>query len=228
MEKERTMPNTASDMFDAITAGDLDRVRELIAEDAALAGARDADGLSAVTQARYHGEDDIVDALLAAGPELDVFEAAAVGRLERVRELLEDDPALATALSPDGFTPLHLAAFFGHPEIARLLLERGADANAVARNPMRVTPLHSAAAARQIEIAELLVDHGADVNAAQERGFTPLHAAAQNGDIGLARLLLGRGADREQTTEDGRRAADFAAARRHEQVLALLGNEEVG
>jgi uncharacterized protein len=215
-------------MFAAIAAGDLDRVRELIAEDAALPGARDAEGLSAVTQARYHGQDDIVDTLLAAGPELDVFEAAAVGRLERVRELLEDDPALVTALSPDGFTPLHLAAFFGHPKIARLLVERGADTNAVARNPMRVRPLHSAAAAQQLEIAELLVDHGADVNATQERGFTPLHAAAQNGDIGLARLLLGRGADREQATEDGRRAADFAAAAGHGEIRALLGNEEVG
>jgi uncharacterized protein len=222
------MANTTSDMFAAIAAGDLDRVRELIAEDAALAGARDAKGLSAVTQARYHGEGDIVDALLAAGPELDVFESAAVGRLERVRELLDDDPALVTAFSPDGFTPLHLAAFFGHPEIARLLVERDADTNAVARNPMRVMPLHSAAAARQLEIAELLVDHGADVSASQERGFTPLHEAAQDGHIELARLLLGRGADREQTTEDGRRAADFAAAAGHEEMLALLGNGEVG
>jgi ankyrin repeat protein len=215
-------------MFLAIAAGDVDRVRHLIAEDAALAGARDAEGLSTVTQARYRGQDDIVDTLLAAGPELDVFEAAAVGRLERVRELLEDDPALVTALSPDGFTPLHLAAFFGHPEIARLLVERGADTNVVARNRMRVRPLHSAAAAQQLEIAELLVAYGADVNAPQERGFTALHAAAQSGDIGLARLLLGRGADREQATEDGRRAADFAAAAGHGEIRALLGNEEVG
>jgi uncharacterized protein len=228
MGKERTMAGTTSDIFDAIAAGDLGRVRELIAEDSAIAGARDAEGLSAVTQARYHGEDDIVEALLGADPELDVLEAAAVGRFERVRELLEDDAALVTALSPDGFTPLHLAAFFGHPEVARLLVERGADTDVVARNPMRVRPLHSAAAARQLEIAQLLVDDGADVNAPQERGFTPLHAAAQNGDLELARLLLGRGADREQATDDGRRATDFAAAGGHEEMLALLGNEEVG
>lgn len=222
------MTTTTSGIFEAIAAGNVDRVRNLIAEDAALAGARDAQGLSAVTQARYHGEDDIVDALLAAEPELDVFEAAAVGRVERVQELVDGDPALASAFSPDGFTPLHLAAFFGHPDIARLLVERGADTNAVARNPMQVMPLHSAAAARQLEIAELLVDHGADLNASQERGFTPLHEAALNGDVALARLLLERGADREPAAEDGRRAADFAAAGGHEGVLALLGNGEVG
>lgn len=222
------MAATRSEIFEAIAGGDLDRVRKLVADDAALAGARDAQGLSAVTQARYHGHDNIVEALLEAGPELDVFEAAAVGRIERVRELVESDPALVSAFSPDGFTPLHLAAFFGHPDIARLLVEHGADTQAVARNPMRVMPLHSAAAARQFEIAKLLVDRGADVNASQERGFTPLHEAAQNGDVALTRLLLERGADREQATEDGRRATDFAAARGHEEVLALLGKGEVG
>jgi ankyrin repeat protein len=222
------MATATSEIFEAIAKGDLDRVQKLLAEDAELAGARDAQGLSAVTQARYHGHDDIVDALLDAEPELDVFEAAAVGRIERVRELIEIDPALVSAFSPDGFTPLHLAAFFGHPQIARLLVEHGADTHAVARNPMQVMPLHSAAAARQLEISKLLVDQGADVNAAQERGFTPLHEAAQNGDVKLTRLLLERGADRERAAEDGRRAADFAAAGRHDEVLALLGNGEVG
>jgi uncharacterized protein len=222
------MTATTSDVFEAIAKGDLDRVQKLLAEDAELAGARDEQGLSAVTQARYHGHDDIVDVLLDAEPELDVFEAAAVGRIERVRELIESDATLVSAFSPDGFTPLHLAAFFGHPEIAGLLVEHGADTHAVARNPMQVMPLHSAAAARQLEISKLLVDRGADVNAAQERGFTPLHEAAQNGDVELARFLLERGADRERAAEDGRRAADFAAAGRHDDVLTLLGNGEVG
>jgi uncharacterized protein len=219
---------TTSGIFEAIAEGDLDRVRKLLAEDATLAGARDAQGPSAVTQARYRGRDDIVDALLGAEPELDVFEAAAVGRIERVRELVGSDPTLVSAFSPDGFAPFHLAAFFGHADIARLLVEHGADVQAVARNRMQVMPLHSAAAARQFEIAKLLVDRGADVNASQERGFTRLHAAAQNGDVELTRLLLGRGADPDQAAEDGRRAADFAAARGHEEVVALLGKGEVG
>jgi uncharacterized protein len=219
---------TATDIYEAIAAGDLERVRELVAGDAALAAARDGQGLSAVTQAAYHGQADIVDTLLAAEPELDVFEAATVGRTEHVRELIEHEPDLVSGFSPDGFTPLHLAAFFGHVEIARLLIAGGADPEAVARNPMRVKPLHSAAATRQLEIARLLVGAGADVNEQQERGFTPLHAAAQNGDVELARLLLERGADPELATDDGRRAADFAGERGSEQVLALLGKRAVG
>src|ERR671914_2308949 len=128
------MTMTTSDVFDAIAEGDVDRVRKLVAEDPSVAGARDAGDLSAVTQARYHGRGDIVDVLLAAEPELNVFEAAAVGRTQRVRELIDADPSLVAAFSPDGFTGLHLAAFFGHADIARMLVERGADTNAVARN----------------------------------------------------------------------------------------------
>jgi uncharacterized protein len=219
---------TEAAIFDAIAANDLERVRELVTTDATLAAARDVQGLSAVTQACYHGRRDILEVLLAADPELDVFEASAVGRLERVRELVERDADLVSAFSPDGFTPLHLAAFFAQPAVARLLLERGADWSSVARNRMQVMPLHSAAAAGELETSRLLVDHGADVNAAQEHGFTPLHAAAQNGDVGLTRLLLERGADPEQAAEDGRRAADFAAEGGHQGVLALLGTRALG
>lgn len=218
----------ANDIFEAIAAGDLAHVRQLVAGEPALAGARDGQGLSAVTQAMYHGHADIVDVLLAAEPELDVFEASAIGRTEHVRKLVERKPDLVSSFSPDGFTPLHLAAFFGHVEIARLLIAGGADPEAVARNPMRVQPLHSAAATRQLEIARLLVKAGADVNESQERGFTPLHAAAQNGDVELARLLLERGADPERATHDGRRPVDFASERGSTQLLALLEKGHVG
>ena len=219
---------SARNIFEAIAAGDLERVRQLIAEDPSQARARDEQGLSAVIQARYHGRDDIVTVLLETVSRLDVFEAAAVGRVERVRELLDGDRELVSAFSTDGFTPLHLAAFFGHAEVAELLLERGADVASVARNQMRVMPLHSAAAGKHVAIARLLVEHGADVNASQERGFTPLHAAAQNGDVELARLLLEGGADPEPATEDGRRAADFAAEKGHDEVLTVLRASEVG
>jgi uncharacterized protein len=219
---------TPTDIFEAIAAGDVERVQELLAVDASLVSARDEQGLSAVTQAKYQGHGDIVEALLAADPELDMFEASAVGRTEQVQRLVEREPDLISDFSPDGFTPLHLAAFFGHVEIARLLIDGRADVEAVARNPMRVRPLHSAAAAGQLEIARLLVEAGADVNERQERGFTPLHAAAQNGDVELTRLLLERGADPELAAEDGRRAADLAGERRSDQVLVLLEKEEVG
>jgi ankyrin repeat protein len=160
-------------------------------------------------QALYAGKNEELETLLAEKPELNVFEAAALGRTDRLRELLDAERGLSVAFALDGFTALHLAAFFGHPEAAQVLVERGADVSAVAHNAMAVQPLHSAAAAGQTEIARLLLDRGADPNARQEGGFTPLHAASQNKDEELAELLLSRGADPEAAADDGRRAGDF-------------------
>lgn len=184
--------------------------------------ARDKQGLSPAMRALYRGELEDATRLIPDDPN--VFEAAAFGLTGRLQELLGAEPALASAFSGDGFTALHLAAFMGHPEAVRSLLEGGAHANAVARSEEigPVQPLHSAAAARQLECAGLLVEHGADVNARQTAGFTPLHAAAANGDVELARLLLAAGADSTARKDDGQTPADLAAERGHGEVLDLL------
>ena len=170
-------------------------------------------------QALYAGDRERGEALLG---EPDVFEAAAFGRLDRLRELLDADPAPAGAFAPDGFTALHFAAFFAQPEAAALLLERGADPRARARNAMEVEPLHSAAASRQVEICRMLLDRGADPNARQEGGFVALHAAAQNGDEELAALLVERGADKSLAADDGRTAVDIALQAGHARLADSL------
>jgi ankyrin repeat protein len=155
--------------------------------------------MSELLQAIYQGDQPKADELLAANPELDVFEAAAVGKTERLRELLDQDPALANAWASDGFQPLGLASFFGQTAAVRLLLERGAEANSASRNEMQVMPLLSAAATddpeTRYEIAKLLLEHGADPNARQQDVFTPLMEADQNGDARLRELLIQHGAE---------------------------------
>jgi len=157
--------------------------------------------MTELLEALYRGDGERVSQLLAGDPELDVFEAAAIGRTERIRELLDEDAARANAFGDDGFQPLGLACFFGHVEAARLLLDRGADPNTLARNEhIQAGPLHSASAsenkheATRYELCELLLDRGADPNLEQGGGFTALDAARQNGDERLERLLLDRGA----------------------------------
>jgi len=161
--------------------------------------------MSELLQAIYAGDQARAGELLAANPDLDVFEASAAGRAERVRELLDDDPSLANAWADDGFQPLGLASFFGHVEAARLLVERGAEVNSASRNEMKVMPLHSAVATgdpdARYELAKLLLRHGADPNARQQDDYTPLMAAEQHGDERLRGLLIEHAAD---TVRDAR------------------------
>ncbi len=179
--------------------------------------------MSEILQALYEGDEGRVAVLLAEDPKLDVFEAAALGRTERVAALVDAEPGLVAAFSADGFTPLHLAAFFRHPETASLLVERGAPVDVFARHEeIVVTPLHSAVAAGEGDTAALLLERGADPNARQEGGFTPLHGAAQQGDEALVELLLRHGADPSAAAEDGRRAADFAREGGHPGLATRL------
>jgi len=154
--------------------------------------------MSELLQAIYRGDQARADELLAGDPELDVFEAAAVGRVDRLRELLDADRSLANAWADDGFQPLGLASFFGHVDAARLIVERGAGVTSASRNDFKVMPLHSAAATGdpdvRYELAKLLLEHGAEPNARQQDGFTPLMAADQHGDDRLRSLLLEYGA----------------------------------
>jgi ankyrin repeat protein len=179
-------------------------------------------GLSPVLIAQYRHRRDIVALLLDTDPPLDIWDAAAVGRAERVAELLDGDPALVSAYSGDGFFPLGLAAYFGHAESVQLLLARGAPVDQMARNPMRIQPLHAAAAGGYVDIVRLLVERGAPVNAAQRGGFTPLHAAVRRGDEAMTRLLLEHGADPKAQNDAGQSAIGLAAEEGRGALLKLL------
>ncbi len=213
---------TEHEIFGAIRGGDVARVRALLEETPGLAEARNERGHSPVLIAQYRHQPDIVRLLLAAGPTLDIWDAAAVGRTERVQALLDEDPALLSAYSSDGFFPLGLAAYFGHAETVLVLVERGAPLDQTARNPMRIQPLHAAAAGGYVDIARLLVERGAPVSAPQQGGWTALHAAVRRGDVALAQLLLEHGADPKLQNEEGKSAIGLAAEEGQVEVLKLL------
>jgi ankyrin repeat protein len=182
--------------------------------------------MSEAMQALYAGDPERARSLLPPDDRLSVFEAAAFGRVERLRAILDEDPSQATAFAEDGFTPLHLAIFGGSEETMQLLIDSGADVEAVSTGSIaQVAPLGTAAFVRSVPLARLLLDRGADVNQRMEGGFVSLHTAAQNNDVELVRLFLERGADPAAALDDGRRAEDLTTS---DEVRALLSERGRG
>jgi Ankyrin repeats (3 copies) len=125
--------------------------------------------VSEALQALYEGDRARAEQLLAPDDELSAYEAAAFGRTDRLRRLLEEDPANATTWSPDGFTALHLAIFGGSEEAVRLLIEHGADVDALATSDVaRVRPLGTAAFVGRPDLEKLLLEAGANASLLRE------------------------------------------------------------
>jgi uncharacterized protein len=217
------MPTSAAaDLFSAIDAGELERVKEQLDAEPELAAARDGDGVSAVMHALYRGHRSAAEALASRLPSLDAFEAAALGRADDVATLVTADRSLATAWSVDGFTALHFAAYFGGGPAALALLDAGADPNVRSRNNFKVMPIHSAVAGRRGDVVAALLDAGADANVRQEGGWTPLQSAASNGDAESVERLLAAGADPAASNDEGTTAADLARKGGHAAIAERL------
>ncbi|MGZ8798120.1 MAG: ankyrin repeat domain-containing protein [Thermoanaerobaculia bacterium] len=211
-----------SELFDAIRRGDAAAVKSVVEGDPSQASARE-NKVSAILTALYHGRNDIAQLLVDHGASLDFHEACAMGDLVRVRTMLEATPSQLDAKSADGYPAVGLAIFFNHPEVARFLIERGADVNAAADNQQRVAPLHAAAAVSDRDTMKLLLERGADPNARQQMDYTALHGAASRGDVEMARMLLAHGADAAARSSDGMTVAEFALKYKHREFAEWFG-----
>jgi uncharacterized protein len=213
-------PSIEQEFFDAIKKGNSARAGELLKQRPTLIKASTKNGTTPILLAVYADHPEIAESLLATGIEPNIFEAAATGRIERVRELLKQDPTLAKAYSPDGWTALHLN--WGHLDIVELLLDSGADINAVSRNKFVATPLQGAAVGQRLELARLLIARGAKLSPRGEGGDSPLHECAGNGAIEIARLLLDHGADINAKDDEGKTPLAIALEYKQAEMARLL------
>jgi ankyrin repeat protein len=167
------------DLLDACRRNDFERVVSLVTADPTLLTRSTPDGATPLLMALYHGSGDVVTALKAREWPRTVWEAAALDDADRLTELLAAEPGLVDTYSPDGWTALHLAAFFGAGRTADLLLSRGANHRLISRNTVANTPLHAAVAAKRLALVDSLLSAGADPTIRCE-GYTPLAIAEAN------------------------------------------------
>lgn len=206
----------------AIQNRDTAAAKAALERDAAQATAPLPGGISPLMFALYNGAPEIA-VLLRAFRAPDVFEAAALNDAPAVARLVLAEPTLRVQHSVDGWTPLHLAAFFGARDAALALISLGAPLEVASQNPMQNTPLHAAiAGAAGEQLAPLLLALGADPLATGGSGVNALHLAATRGFEALCRLLIARGIDRGAKTEDGKSAADLARERGHLPTAAAI------
>lgn len=220
------------DFLNAIKERDAAAVQRMLAIDVSLANARADDGLSAVQKALFQlvdgegflpaSKNEVLKAVVAAKPTLDIFDAAAVGSAADVKRLLGEDPAGVRAMTKFGWTPLHIAAFAGNVETTQVLLDAGADIHVRAKSRFRNTPLQVALLTGEYGTTKLLLDRGADVLDRQAEGFAPIHEAALLGRIDLLELLLERGAELNSRSDDGRTPLSEAIRGKHEEAAEML------
>ncbi|CAG7632225.1 hypothetical protein PAESOLCIP111_03359 [Paenibacillus solanacearum] len=226
---EENVRRLRHEMLDAVKSKSLDKVKQLLAMDATLKNAAAENGQTAILTAAYSRASDIQELLLHSGAELNLFEAAAVGQTARVRELSEADAGLVNSHSFDGYTPLGLAAHFGHEETAAYLIDAGADTDLRSRDgKLNNMPLHASIAGNHPALTRLLLANGADPNARCEgevrRGFTPLHVAAHFNRLEAADPLLAHGADPLLRNDDALTAAEYALAKGHTEFAERLSS----
>ncbi|HTD82053.1 MAG TPA: ankyrin repeat domain-containing protein [Thermoplasmata archaeon] len=209
------------DIVLAVRKNDAAKVKELLAANPNLILTKTPEG-SLLLTAVFSGAREVMRALLPRFPQLNVHEASSVGDAQRLQRILEEEPALVNAPHAQGFSPLGLAAFFGHKAAVQVLVARGAEVDALDKSQFANTALDAAVAANHLEVVKILLQNHASANVRAVAGHTPLHKAAMNGNLEIAKLLIEAKADVNATDDAQKTPLAYAEEKGHAEVASLL------
>jgi uncharacterized protein len=211
-----------NDLLEFIKTNQNNKLELALKENLLLADSKTEQGISLLQFAAYCRNKIAVDLLRQHKHQLDIFESVSIGDIDNLKIELEKDSNLLNSYSIDGFTLVGLSCFFGHYNIVKYLIERGANVNIASNNPFKVAPIHSACAISNYDITELLLKNGADVNAKQMQGVTPLHSVAHNGQARLAKLLIDNGSNINAKMDSGQTPLSIANEKNFTETIDLL------
>ena len=211
------------DLLAAVKANDAATVRAILTRNPFVARMATPNGTLVLT-AKYFGADAALEALLehTAEDRLNLYEASALGRTGRLKTILGQSRTRVNEPNPEGFTPLGLAAFFGHGDAVKVLLDHGAAVDRSDKSRFANTALDAAVAANHADVVRILLAAGASVNVRDSVRATPLHKAAHHGNAEVVRMLLEKGADVGAVSDDGNTPLATAVAKAHVEVAELL------
>lgn len=147
--------------------------------------------------------------------------------IRRIQVLIKNSPDLINALRTtiyDGDeskgSPLHRAAANGHIEVAKFLIDHGADIEL--KSTQGSTPLYLAVVGAHKAMLELLLDRGANIHGQSSSGTTPLHLASERGYRAIVETLLVRGADPNRLNREQLAPLHLAAKAGQDMIVKLL------
>lgn len=149
-----------------------------------------------------------------------IDEAVARGDIDGVRKILSTNPGAANAGARPSSPPLHQAILRKRTEIAHLLIESGADVNAV--DSSKRTPLHLCVERDLPDLVAPLRKAGAAPDERDSTGWTPLHHAGAKNRVAVAAALIENGANVNARSERGGTPLHEAAASGSGEIVQLF------
>lgn len=213
----------ADELVAAAQKNDATRARAILDRNPLLVRMRTPNGTLVLTAA-YYGAHEVLKLLLERTQEdaLNTDEAATTGNARRLKTILGQSRARVNEPNEEGFTPLGLAAHFGHVEAVKVLLENGADVNLKPPSRFQNTAVDAAVAGDATDVVRTLLAAGADPNVRSEANYTTLHKAAVHGNLEIVRMLLDHGANPKAIRDGGHTPIDDAREKGHDAVVKLL------
>lgn len=205
-----------------IAQADENMIREYVLSHPESLKSKTSFNVSPIVLSCFYQKNRITELLFSLDEKIDFFEACAANKFDIVAHHIYQNHDIVNVFYDNGYTGLGLACYFGHEEIAKYLILKGANVNIPSDNEYRTFPLYSAVIGNFTSLTATLLKEGANANIQQAGGITPLHIAAKNGNIELIITLLENGASVEAKTEEGKTPSTMAQENGHLEIAEIL------